>query len=127
MTRQSLRKEVSHVSAQDDDYPAGPGPPRGRSPDRRPMPSAGRCSSTSSGERYGARIVEPARERPEVYTLVYPGEANLRAGRLSVLSPMGTALLGARKGDVLTVLGATGPRRIKVEFDLVPARGRRPA
>ncbi|AZU57961.1 MULTISPECIES: nucleoside diphosphate kinase regulator [Ralstonia solanacearum species complex] len=33
------------------------------------------------------------------WTLVYPDEANLAAARLSVLSPMGAALLGGRAGD----------------------------
>ena len=54
-------------------------------------------------------------DRREVFTLVYPEEADLSVGKLSVLSPMGTALLGARTGDIVDVLGAAGPRAIKVE------------
>ena len=70
----------------------------------------GRCSSTNPARDTGrgpcrgtghvspnvvtmhskVQFLDLARERPEVYTLVYPGEASLRAGRLSVLSPMGT-------------------------------------
>ena len=46
---------------------------------------------------------------------MYPGTANPRAGKISVLSPMGTALLGAREGDVLSVLGAQGPRAIAIQ------------
>ncbi|MGB7160114.1 MAG: GreA/GreB family elongation factor [Tepidisphaeraceae bacterium] len=61
------------------------------------------------------QIVDLGRERSEVYTLVYPEEADLSAGKLSVLSPMGTALLGARVGDVVSVVGAAGPRAIKLE------------
>ena len=38
---------------------------------------------------------EPA---PRDWTLVYPDDADLAAGRLSVLSPVGQALLGARAG-----------------------------
>ncbi|HEX4985263.1 MAG TPA: GreA/GreB family elongation factor [Burkholderiales bacterium] len=34
-----------------------------------------------------------------VLTLVYPGEADVDAGRISVLSPLGRALLGARAGS----------------------------
>jgi regulator of nucleoside diphosphate kinase len=60
------------------------------------------------------RIVDLRRERSEVFTLVYPDDADLSAGRLSVLSPMGTALLGARVGDVVSVVGAAGPRAIKL-------------
>jgi regulator of nucleoside diphosphate kinase len=61
------------------------------------------------------QLLDRARRRHEVYTLVYPEEANPRAGKLSVLSPMGTALLGARVGDIVSVLGAEGPRAIKID------------
>ena len=44
-----------------------------------------------------------------------PDDADLSTGRLSVLSPLGTALLGARVGDVVSVVGAAGVRRIKIE------------
>jgi len=37
----------------------------------------------------------------EEYTLVYPDEANLAENKLSVLSPVGTAILGYRAGDVV--------------------------
>jgi regulator of nucleoside diphosphate kinase len=53
--------------------------------------------------------------RSEAYTLVYPQEANLGEGKPSVLSPLGTALLGARQGDVMHVVGAAGPRAVKVQ------------
>jgi regulator of nucleoside diphosphate kinase len=51
----------------------------------------------------------------EFYTLVYPDEMDLGAGRLSVLSPLGTALLGYREGDIVRVAGTAGPRSIKIE------------
>src|SRR5678815_3978203 len=37
------------------------------------------------------RLVDLGSDRDEVYTLVYPEEANLSDGRLSVLSSLGTA------------------------------------
>ena len=37
----------------------------------------------------------------EEYTLVYPDEADLSENRISVLSPVGTAILGYRAGDVI--------------------------
>lgn len=37
----------------------------------------------------------------DTYTLVYPREANIAEGRLSVLAPIGTAILGCRVGDVV--------------------------
>lgn len=38
---------------------------------------------------------------PRDWTLVYPDDADLAAGRLSVLSPVGQALLGARAGQTV--------------------------
>jgi regulator of nucleoside diphosphate kinase len=41
---------------------------------------------------------ETTRERREI-TLVYPGSADIDAGKISVLVPIGTALLGLRVGQ----------------------------
>ncbi|EMI20966.1 GreA/GreB family elongation factor [Rhodopirellula maiorica SM1] len=38
-------------------------------------------------------------DKLETYTLVYPEEAHIATGKLSVLSPIGTAILGCRVGD----------------------------
>lgn len=38
---------------------------------------------------------------PREWTLAYPDDADLAAGRLSVLSPIGQALLGARAGNTV--------------------------
>ena len=35
------------------------------------------------------------------YTVVYPHEANVDAGRLNVFSPAGLALLGAKRGNAV--------------------------
>lgn len=43
---------------------------------------------------------ETTRERREV-TLVYPGNADIDAGRISILVPVGTALLGLRVGQCI--------------------------
>jgi regulator of nucleoside diphosphate kinase len=51
----------------------------------------------------------------ETYTLVYPHEADINDGRLSILAPLGTALLGAKVGDVVECCTPGGVRRIKVE------------
>jgi regulator of nucleoside diphosphate kinase len=66
------------------------------------MDSVVRVLDLSSGER---------RE----YTLVYPAEANLDAGRISVLAPLGTALLGYREGDELEWLMPGGLRSLRIE------------
>ena len=51
----------------------------------------------------------------ETYTLVYPEQANVDEARLSVLAPLGTALLGASAGDVVECRTPGGVRRLKVE------------
>jgi regulator of nucleoside diphosphate kinase len=49
------------------------------------------------------------------YTISYPVEANLEAGRLSILAPIGTALLGYREGDVVEWPVPGGVRVLKIE------------
>lgn len=51
----------------------------------------------------------------ETYTLVYPDEADIGAGKLSVLAPVGTALLGYRAGDVVEWPVPAGVTRFRVE------------
>lgn len=46
--------------------------------------------------------------------LVFPSEADIDAGRLSVLSPIGTALLGYEQGDTIEWMVPGGKRRIKI-------------
>lgn len=50
-----------------------------------------------------------------VYTLVYPAEADLSEGRISVLAPLGTAILGYRVGDVVEWTVPGGIARYKIE------------
>jgi regulator of nucleoside diphosphate kinase len=61
------------------------------------------------------RIRDLASDEGETFTLVYPHEANIDHGLLSVLAPLGTALLGAKVGDEVEVNAPAGLRRIKVE------------
>ena len=49
------------------------------------------------------------------YTLVYPEDESLRLGNLSVLSPMGMALFGARVGDEVYWVSSTGPEVARVQ------------
>jgi regulator of nucleoside diphosphate kinase len=51
----------------------------------------------------------------ETYTLVYPDEADINEGKLSVLAPLGTALLGTRVGDIIEFEAPAGTRRLKIE------------
>jgi regulator of nucleoside diphosphate kinase len=61
------------------------------------------------------RVRDLEEDEPETYTLVYPDEADIDAGRLSVLAPLGTALLGTRVGEVVEFDVPAGTRRVKVE------------
>ena len=51
----------------------------------------------------------------ETYTLVYPSEADVEEHKLSVLAPLGAALLGATVGDVVECSAPAGVRRLKIE------------
>lgn len=51
----------------------------------------------------------------ETYTLVYPHKADILNNCLSVLAPIGTAVLGQRVGDVLDWRVPDGRRKFKVE------------
>jgi regulator of nucleoside diphosphate kinase len=48
-------------------------------------------------------------------TLVNPSEADVSAGRISVLAPLGTALIGYRQGDVVERVMPGGLRRLMIE------------
>lgn len=49
------------------------------------------------------------------YTLVFPGDANLEQGRISVLAPVGMAMIGYRVGDTITWKVPAGIKRLKVK------------
>jgi regulator of nucleoside diphosphate kinase len=51
----------------------------------------------------------------KVFTLVFPREANYSENRISVLAPLGAALLGYRPGDIVKTQVPGGERRLKVE------------
>jgi regulator of nucleoside diphosphate kinase len=49
--------------------------------------------------RMGSTVVLHGGDGPQRVTLVYPGEADIAAGRVSVLTPLGAALIGVRAGQ----------------------------
>lgn len=51
----------------------------------------------------------------QTYTLVYPDRADIANHKLSVLAPIGTAILGYRVGDELRWRVPDGWRRLKIE------------
>jgi regulator of nucleoside diphosphate kinase len=48
------------------------------------------------------------------YTLTYPDRANIEEKRLSVLAPIGTALIGFREGDIVSWATPGGVRRLRI-------------
>jgi regulator of nucleoside diphosphate kinase len=53
--------------------------------------------------------------KERLYTLVYPGYFAEAPDRVSVLTPLGTALLGASVGSLIEYDSTLGIRRMKVE------------
>lgn len=51
----------------------------------------------------------------ETYTLVFPEDSDLKQGKLSVLAPIGTAMLGYKVGDIFDWDVPSGKRRLQVE------------
>ncbi|BEH11270.1 nucleoside diphosphate kinase regulator [Geobacter sulfurreducens subsp. ethanolicus] len=49
-----------------------------------------------------------------VYELVFPSDARLEENRISILAPVGTALLGYRAGDTISWKVPGGTRKIKI-------------
>ena len=49
------------------------------------------------------------------YMLVFPSDADIEEGAISVLAPVGTAILGYAKGDVVEWPVPSGLRRIRIE------------
>jgi regulator of nucleoside diphosphate kinase len=87
-----------------------------------------------SGELEKARIVPPQQVPPDVitlnstvllidketgdemtYTLVFPDEADVSQGKISVLAPIGTGMLGYRVGDTFEWDTPGGKRSIFVK------------
>lgn len=60
-------------------------------------------------------ILDLETEEREVYTLVYPERADASHGRISVLAPIGRAMLGRSAGEVVPVEVPSGRRWIKIE------------
>ena len=51
----------------------------------------------------------------ETYTLVFPENADLASGKISILAPVGTAMLGYEVGDTFEWDVPAGVRRLKIE------------
>jgi regulator of nucleoside diphosphate kinase len=55
-------------------------------------------------------------------TLVYPNEADIAEGRVSVLTPVGAALIGLSEGQTMSWEARTGERRSLTVLEVTPPR-----
>lgn len=51
----------------------------------------------------------------QIYSIVFPTEANADEGKISILAPIATALLGNKTGDTVEVQAPYRIRRLRVE------------
>lgn len=61
------------------------------------------------------RFRDLANGEEKIVTLVFPGNADLSEGRISVTSPAGTAILGYTVGDVIEWKVLAGKKTIRIE------------
>lgn len=62
-----------------------------------------------------ARLIDLDTQENLTYTLVFPENANISEGKISVLAPIGTAMIGYRVGDTFRWQVPDGVRRLRVE------------
>ena len=61
------------------------------------------------------RIKDLDSEEEKIYSLVFPHSANISQNRISILAPIGTALIGYKVGDIIVWPVPGGVRKLKVE------------
>lgn len=61
------------------------------------------------------RVIDLRSGERHEFVLVYPNEADVRESRVSVLAPLGTAVLGYREGDEVEWAMPSGLRRMRIE------------
>lgn len=49
------------------------------------------------------------------YTLVFPSDADIEQNKISILAPIGTAILGYRGGDMVDWLVPAGKRKVRIQ------------
>ena len=65
--------------------------------------------------RSKVRLQDLVSGESNTYSLVFPTEADFAEGKISVLAPIGTAILGYRQGDTIEWPVPSGLRKLKVE------------
>jgi regulator of nucleoside diphosphate kinase len=65
--------------------------------------------------RSKVRLKDVVTGEANTYSLVFPTEADFNDGKISILAPIGTAILGYKSGDTIEWSVPSGLRRIKVD------------
>ena len=61
------------------------------------------------------RLADPDREKRVTYELVFPCDADSSKNKISVLAPLGSAMLGEKVGNVVKYNAPAGPRQLVVD------------
>lgn len=61
------------------------------------------------------RLVDMESKEDKIYTLVFPSEANIDENKISILAPIGTAMLGYNVGDIIKWQVPAGAKKLKVK------------
>jgi len=61
------------------------------------------------------RVLDFHTRRKGLYTLTFPDEARVSRGFISVLAPLGIAMIGHRTGDIIEAKIPGGVRRLRIE------------
>lgn len=64
--------------------------------------------------RSRVRLKDLVTGQANIYSLVFPREADSNEGKMSILAPIGTAILGYKSGDTIEWSVPSGLRRIKL-------------
>ena len=87
----------------------------GRELDRAEIVAADEVSTHIVTMNSRVRLHDLDRDMEFVCSIVFPAEANADEKKISVLSPLGTALLGYAVGDIVSFSAPGGPRRVEIK------------
>jgi regulator of nucleoside diphosphate kinase len=65
--------------------------------------------------RTTVRLKDLVSGEANTYSLVFPSEADFSQGKISVLAPIGTAILGYKSGDTIEWPVPSGVRKLKID------------
>jgi regulator of nucleoside diphosphate kinase len=101
--RNSASKDKEHLTVLEEEL------------DRARLVSAGRVPADVVTMNSRVRMTDLDTGKEMIYTLVFPRDADFSQGKISVLAPIGTAILGYRAGDVIEWNVPGGKRKFCVE------------